>query len=425
MWLASSKGAVAVLTIVGGGVGRPQGLTQAALEALEKADQIWVEPLMRELVQSRAEWAAKAQERAPDWWPTSEDWRDRNVAWLVPDTPALYSPLRDWLYALDPAVWPQLAVISGVSRALGWLDERGLVLPPWTMELASLDHRVRLAWNGDAWVGDETGRAVAWGPPKPLLGRVVMLLRQGSRTGRAVRWLEDWGARVLVAPVSILRDPPSWDPVDHAIRHLGRYDWVIFTSQEAVQRWFERQRLQNVDIRAMRAKIAVVGPETAVAVRERGLIPELMPEEDFSQEGLMAAFREIPMRGSAVLLPGGQLNRTVLADDLRARGALVDAVVLYQNLPAPLPADVVERIRTRQVDAVIFTAASQVEYLCEQLTPEDLECLAGVASFSIGPLTTRALSRYGLVPAQEAPEPSLRLLTELVRDYFLTRAESF
>jgi uroporphyrinogen-III synthase len=385
--------------------------------ALDRASTIWVEPETRNLVDERPDWARKARERLLTLWPREDDWLQDEVAWIVPDTPSLYPPLYDWLSGLDPSLWSHIAIISGIPRAMSVLDQEGLFLPPWVMEIALADSQRRLVWREGQWEGEPIAPRVRWGSPKPLHGRVVMLLRQGERSLRAVRWLEEWGAQVITAAVSVLQDPVSWDAVDEAMRHLSRYDWIVFTSQEAVRRWFQRLRRQQVDVRTLRAKVAVVGPETAIQVREWGIIPDLMPEADYSQEGLIEAFRHIPVRGSAILLPGGQRNRTALAEELRGRGALVDTLVLYQNRPAPLTAAIVERIQRRALDAVIFTASSQVEYLFEQLGPEERAHLQAVPSFSIGPLTTRTLRHYGVTPVREADEPSIRILAELVREY--------
>ncbi len=402
-----------MLTIVGGGPGSPGLLTEQAQGALDRADVIFVEAEVRTALGDRRDWHGKVAA-----WPEERVTPStlEQAVWLVPGTPALYAPVQAMLETLSPDEWAQIRIVSGVARLTAALDLGGWFLPEHEVRFRRPDGRVLLE-SQDGELHAEYSR-IAWADARPLAGRRVILLRSGRRTRRAVRWLEDWGAEVVLCPVSRLADPDRYDLVDAALRRLERYDWVIFTSAEASDRFFERMQWVGEDIRRLRAKIAVVGPETAMRVRGRGLIPELMPDGEYSQEGLAEAFRSIPLRGSLVLFPGGQLNRTFLAEELRGRGALVDELVLYQNQSEPLSLPLHQAIRTESADAIVYTASSQVEYLVEQLAPEDRRHLAAIPSFSIGPLTTRTLNHYGIEAAREAAQPSVRLLVELVRDYY-------
>lgn len=402
-----------VLTIVGGGPGSPGLLTDQAQGALDRADVIFVEADVRTALGERRDWHSKVAA-----WPDRpiEPSKWDQAVWLVPGTPALYAPVQARLQDLSQDEWAHIRIVSGVARLTAALDQGGWFLPEHEVRFRNPDGTVLLESRAGAI--HAVRPRIPWADARPLAGRRVILLRSGQRTRRAARWLEDWGAEVELCPVSRLADPDSYDLVDTALRRLERYDWVIFTSAEAADRFFERLQWVGEDVRRLRAKIAVVGPETAVRIRERGLVPELMPDGEYSQEGLAEAFKSTPLRGSLVLFPGGQLNRTFLAEELRGRGALVDELILYQNQSEPLSLPLHQAIRTESADAILYTASSQVEYLVEQLAPEDRRHLAAIPSFSIGPLTTRTLNHYGIEAAREAPQPSFRLLVELVRDYY-------
>jgi uroporphyrinogen-III synthase len=405
-----------VLTIVGGGPGTEGSLTQAAIAALERADTIFIEPEVRHALGGEEAWLGKVA--GPFAWAdvsSARQFADREAVWVVPETPALYPPVREWTASLNPQEWAYLRIVSGVPAMTAQLDREGMFLPGYRVTVETAD-AVKLRWGESGWQGDIP--RVSWADARPLDGRRVVLLRGGSRMIRVVRWLENWGASVELYPVSRLTEPDSYQAVDQAIRRIARYDWIVFTSAEAVNRWFDRMRHVSVDIRQVRARIAVVGPETAVRVRERGLIPELMPQAEYSQEGLVRSFADIPVRGAMVLFPGGQLNRDILGDELRGRGALVDDVVLYENQSVPIALALHQAIRSESLDALLFTASSQTEYLVDQLPSDDRRHLANLPIFSIGPLTTRSLRHYGIEPVREASEPSLRLLAEEVRDYY-------
>ncbi len=404
-----------MLTIVGGGPGDPGLLTDLAVSYLNRAHRVFVEPLVRSALGDRENWLAKVHGAFLDEGPV---FQEDEVVWLVPGTPSLYGPATQWLSNLSSENWQYIRIVPGVPQHTAALDRQGILLAESVITIADDEGERGLTFRQGCWEGPQLSRRVAWQEARPLSGIRVVLLRGGAGAVRARRWFEDWGAVVDVYPVSRLTDPPDVDAVDAAIHRVVRYDWVVFTSAEGIRRWFERLRHFGTDIRKMRAKVGVVGPETAMALRELGLVPDLMPTFEYSQEGLVQAFREVPVRGVTILLPGGQLNRNLLSDELRGRGALVDEVVLYQNVKAPVSLPLLQAVRTESIQALLFTASSQVEYLLEALSVDDRRHLSQIPAFSIGPLTTRTLMHYGLSPADEAPEPSLRLLAEAVKDYY-------
>lgn len=410
-----------MLTIVGAGAGVPGCLTESAAALLDGANIIFAEPEVARVLGDRKQWQSKAQGPLPQ---DYQEFGEREVVWLVSETPALSWSAARRLRALTPDKWQDVRLVSGIPSFFAQLDQAGVLAPNSRISLQSVDPPFQLIWEGGAWHESGPVSKVDWAGTKPLHGRRVVLLRSGSRIERLAHWLEGWGAHVESCPVSQLADPPTMEPVDQALARVERYHWLIFTSGEAVSRWFDRMRTLDQDVRRVRAKIAVVGPQTAVKVRDYGLVPELMPAVEYSQEGLVEAFADVPVRGSIILFPGGTLNRSLLGEELRGRGAVVEELVLYQNQRLSLPPLLKTAIREESVDAILFTASSQVEYLMEELSHDERGHLNHIGLFSIGPLTTRVLSHYGLTPRREADQPSLRRLAEAVRDYFAGGADS-
>ncbi len=406
-----------MLTIIGGGPGQPELLTRAAEEALDRAEVIWTDAGIRSVLAGRTHWLGRA-EPLPSWDEMAEGMDSGEKAWVVPGTPMLCPQVHQVLKRMPRTKWQHVRLISGLPEALFSLDQEGWMVPAHGASLLDDEGQELLKWQDHQWSGSLQEERIDWRRERPLNGRTVAILRSGAKSHRVVRWLEAWGADTLVCPVSRLVDPPSWVACDRVISRVERFDWVVFTSGEAVERWFERMRRLGQDVRRLRAKIAVVGPETAVRVRERGLVPEIMPEAEYSQEGLAEAFSAVPLRGAVVLFPGGQKNRTFLGDHLRGRGALVEELVIYENQPAPLELSFYQALKSGTLDGILFTASSQVEYLMDQLNGDDRREVGKVPSFSIGPLTTRTLGHYGLRVVAEASEPSLYLLAKSVKSYF-------
>lgn len=435
--------------IVGGGPGDREYLTVEATRALDRADCVLVAPDLRDLCSSNPRWDQKSRV-VPDAEVLSllraALQKPGRYVWVVPESPALYPPASTVIRELaDEGV--DVELLSGLSDAVVMLDRGGYL---WgsaersstrlVFDADRVDVQRGPGGNGGTEPGPrwqteamrlkegrpelilirppEAPEPVRWREKRVLHGRRILLLRDGPKAQRASRWLEEQGAEILLAPVSELIDLPSYHELDRTLQHIERYDWVVLTSQEAVQRLFGRMAHHGLDIRRLRAKIAVVGPETGLRVRERGLVPDLIPRDEFNQSGLADAFQDVPVMGQNVLYPGGQKADPFLKETLMGRGALVDTVLLYLNRPCPLSVELHHRFKHHEIDAILYTASSSVEYLMDQLTSEERRYLQSVPAFSMGPLTSRTLQHYGVEAVAEPLEPSMRALVDLVSEYF-------
>ena len=120
-----------------------------------------------------------------------------------------------------------------------------------------------------------------------LSGKTVLITRAASQSAELRSRLEGLGARVIECPTIQIVPPTTWKPVDDAIRRLNTYQWLLFTSANAVEQFMDRMGDRRPTI-----PIAVVGSSTAARLTEWGLKASLVPQE-FSAEGLLAAFPEI------------------------------------------------------------------------------------------------------------------------------------
>ncbi len=223
---------------------------------------------------------------------------------------------------------------------------------------------------------------------KGLNGRLVVVTRAAHQSLGFIQLLESLGARVVQFPVIAIAPPADWAPVDQAIAALTTYDWLVFTSANAVDAFFDRAGELTPT-----ARIAVIGPATAQAVARRGLSVDLQPANHIA-EGLVAEFAALPFAGVRLLIPRAASARDVLPDALRMQGAQVDLVDVYRNtLPtevAPFP---------DAPDWITFTSASTVKNL---LALVDRARFAEARLASIGPETSAALRRHQLPVTVEA-----------------------
>ncbi|MHB9003119.1 MAG: uroporphyrinogen-III synthase [Coriobacteriia bacterium] len=242
---------------------------------------------------------------------------------------------------------------------------------------------------------------------RPLAGVTVLVTRARAQAARLVSALEGYGATVLAMPVIRLVDPEDWEPVDTAIERLDTYDWVVFSSANAVERFMRRVESKGAtfpqvadgpdDAGESRQRIAAVGPATARRCRANGIEPDYIPDEAIA-EGLIRGFEQLGVgEGDRVLIPRALKAREVLPEALRARGVNVDVVPVYRTLNAEPDPDIVDRITAGDVQCVTFTSPSTVRGFFSALPDTGATGPAADLWFaSIGPVTTAELEKRGL-----------------------------
>ncbi|MBI3002056.1 MAG: uroporphyrinogen-III C-methyltransferase [candidate division NC10 bacterium] len=239
-----------------------------------------------------------------------------------------------------------------------------------------------------------------WFERKPLFGKTVVVTRAREQASAFAQILEAAGAEVLEAPAIALVPPASWGPLDEALARPDTYAWVLFTSANGVRAFAERLMARGLDWRALGAcRLAAIGTATAEALHAYGMRADRVAEE-FTAEGLLAAFAEEPVAGKRFLLPRAEVARETLPEELRRRGAAVDVVPVYRTVPDRSAGLALrEALTARRVAAVTFTSSSTVENFIETLKGEDLPALLdGVWIACIGPVTAAAARRHGLRP---------------------------
>jgi uroporphyrinogen-III synthase len=243
---------------------------------------------------------------------------------------------------------------------------------------------------------------------RPLHGRSVVVTRAAEQASRLVATLAHLGATVVEVPtIAIVDAPDGGAALADAVAQIDRYDWVVLTSTNGVQRF-----LAAVGGAAPAGvRVAVVGPGTADAVRAAGVEPDLLPDR-FVAEALLEVFPPGPGR---VLLPQASVARPVLADGLRAAGWDVDAVVAYRTVAArPGPA-VLERAAV--ADAVTFTSGSTVTGYLAAAGPDGVPPVV----VCIGPVTAAAAEKAGLPVTAVAAEHTIDGLAAAVVGVLSTR----
>lgn len=252
---------------------------------------------------------------------------------------------------------------------------------------------------------------------QPLGGLTVVVTRAEAQAAALARPLEALGARVLLAPVIRIAPTALNDEMRAALARLAEYDLAVFTSVNAVGDFLDRVAECGADAALLRrATVVAIGPKTAAALVARGLPPDIVPAEAVAESAVEAlAAAGTRLDGALVIFPRAREAREVIPEALRASGARVEVVTVYETVGAdwlPLPAADIEG-----ADFVTFTASSTVDQFVRLMGPQGLaRRLAGVRLCSIGPVTSETLRRHGLTVAVEADPHTVEGLVRAIRD---------
>ncbi|MFL6161613.1 MAG: uroporphyrinogen-III synthase [Jatrophihabitantaceae bacterium] len=266
---------------------------------------------------------------------------------------------------------------------------------------------------------------LAWWESRPLFGWKILVPRTKEQAGAMSDRLRDYGAVPVEVPTIAVEPPRTPTQMERAIKGLvtGRYEWIVFTSTNAVKAVREKFEEFGLDARAFAGvKIACVGEQTADAVRAFGIRPELVPSGEQSSEGLLADFPpydDVLDPIDRVLLPRADIATETLAEGLRARGWEIDDVTAYRTVrAAPPAAEIRDAIKSGGFQAVCFTSSSTVRNLVGIAgKPHNRTVVA-----CIGPATAATAAEFGLRVDVQPETASVSALIDALAEFAHRRA---
>ncbi|MDO5501897.1 MAG: bifunctional uroporphyrinogen-III C-methyltransferase/uroporphyrinogen-III synthase [Actinomycetia bacterium] len=266
----------------------------------------------------------------------------------------------------------------------------------------------------------ELRERLSWFETKPLFGWDVLVPRTKEQSASVCEQLAAHGATATVVPTISVEPPRTPHQMDKAIKGLvtGRYEWIGFTSVNAVKAIREKIEECGLDARAFAGlKIAAVGGVTAEALRSWGLNPDLVPSGEQSARGLLEdwpPFDDVLDPIDRVLLPRADIATETLVAGLQEMGWQVDDVTAYRTVRAAPPAPHIrDAIKTGAFDAVLFTSSSTVRNLVGIAgKPHPCTVIA-----CIGPATAKTAEEHGLRVDVLAAEPNATLLVDALADH--------
>ena len=261
-------------------------------------------------------------------------------------------------------------------------------------------------------VGDVVGlrEKLQWVEKKPLFGWRVLVTRSREQASRLSERIEELGGEPLEFPTIDIIPPEDYSHLDRAISQITTYQWLIFTSVNAVMYFFERLKQLSRDIRDLKGiRLCAVGPGTIAELENRGLVVEFAPTE-YRSDVLLKELSGVVKPGDNILMPRGNLAWKALPEGLKALGTRVDDVVAYRTVKGTGDGALLRKmIGDGMIHAVTFTSSSTARNFAGLLDSEEntFSQLQNVTLASIGPKTTRTARELGMNIDIEAEEHTI------------------
>lgn len=249
-----------------------------------------------------------------------------------------------------------------------------------------------------------------------MLNKKILITRSRGQVSDLAGKLEALGAQVIEFPTIEIVPPDSFADLDEAIKNSGQYDWLLFTSVNGVDFFWDRLKKAGKEVSDLsHLKIAAIGPTTSKRIEKYGLSVDLLPDE-FRAEGLVEALKEAGIAKKKVLLPRAKKAREVLLEDLKKLQCDLDVVDAYQTvLPKVDPQKVKEIFEGEKPDWITFLSSSTVENFVTIVRKENLlNYLKGIKVACIGPITKATAEKLGMKVSVMPQEYTINSLVQSI-----------
>jgi len=250
-----------------------------------------------------------------------------------------------------------------------------------------------------------------WFDNQPLFGKKIVVTRTREQASKLTGKLSAMGARVIEFPTIEIKKERDMSGLHKSFGMLHDYNWIIFTSQNAVNIFFDELYTYGKDARALgSSRIAVIGKASGDELKNYGIIPDIIPEK-FVAESLLEGMAKHDMKGKRVLIPCSADARMTLTEGLMELCAHVDRIHIYNaEKPAVIDEKLIDDVK--KADIVTFTSSSTVTNFFG-IVPDTKALFA-----SIGPVTTDTLVTKGYTPAVTAEEYTIDGLVKALFEYY-------
>jgi uroporphyrinogen III methyltransferase/synthase len=259
-----------------------------------------------------------------------------------------------------------------------------------------------------------------WFDARPLFGRRILVTRPREQATELCDALAALGAEPIEAPMIRIVPPDDPTPLEEAAARAGEFDWIVFTSGNAVESFMAALFAGNQDVRALKGpRLCTVGPSTAAKLTPYGIKVDLLPSE-FRAEGVVHALAgQGSLKGKKVLLPHADIGREHIIEELRKSGADVTGVVAYRTVIDDVQRegdpDIYGMLLERKIDVVTFTSGSAVRNFAKVYGEDQAaDLLRNTEVAAIGPLTAQAAEQLGIAVSIQPTTYTIAALVDAI-----------
>lgn len=256
-----------------------------------------------------------------------------------------------------------------------------------------------------------------WFDNRPLFGKRALITRTRVQASKLSLRMESLGAIIVEVPTIEIRPLDDYSALDNDLKALPDYDWIVFSSGNAVDAVFKRLDSLNLDARAFAGvRVACIGPATATSLRSHGIVPDLMPASA-AAKSLLDTLASQDMTDKNVLVPKADIGRDTVSTGLSAAGANVSEVVAYRTVTPEGSEELAVDALAKGIDVAVFTSSSTVENLSRMLGG-NLGGLDDAKIACIGPITAATAGELGLSVDIVASEHTIDGLVDAIEAHF-------
>jgi len=311
-----------------------------------------------------------------------------------PDTP---------VGVIKDGTWPSQAVLTGTLQDIvAKVHENEFTSPVITIVGDVVKLREKLIWFDN----------------RPLSGKRILVTRSRSQASALSQLFIERGARPVELSAIDIQMKGDYGKLDKAILNLKQYDWLVFTSVNGVDAFWQRLRVLNQDSRALHSlKIGAIGPVTAEALADKSITADYVPEV-YTGAGVIEGMKKHNITGQRFLLPRADIADSEIVDGITGLGASADEVTAYWTLPATeAMAKARAMLATGQIDVITFASSSTVSNLVKAFDGESLN-IGGAKVACIGPKTAQTATDAGLSIDIIAGQATIPAMVAAIEEYF-------
>src|SRR3990172_1061765 len=252
-----------------------------------------------------------------------------------------------------------------------------------------------------------------WFETKPLFGKTIVVTRSREQASEFADKLYEYGAHVIEFPTIEIAKPDSIQPLDEAIKNIHIFNWLVFTSINGVDAFFQRLFELGKDIRELKGiKVCAIGPATEEGIKKYHIKVDCKPPKFVAESVVEELKKATAIKGEKFLLPRADIARSFLPEELQKLGGKVTDLVAYKTVMAePKDINLIDKIKNGEIHIVTFTSSSTVRNFLQIVGEKNISAFNGHVQFaSIGPITTQTAEEMGLrvdIKAKEYTIPGL------------------